>query len=225
MIGNCEYVMSDVRMPLNPLDQSISRSISPQLSLGLELSNTKDLDHFYAGPNAQAMDFVRHQMTESGESFIYLFGAIGVGKTHLLQGACHEAQRHLQSAIYVSFRELVSYPELPLEELDRFSLVCLDDVDAMAGIESWEIKLFNLFNAMQASGSRLLLAAQKPPRQLGIKLRDLESRLSWGLLFHIKPLSESDLSIAFLNQADRNGLTVGSDVIEFLLARLPRSME
>lgn len=198
---------------------------SPQLSLGLELNYTKTLDQFYAGPNDEAVSFIKELLNGEAENFVYIFGSERVGKTHLLQAACNEAQRQHLSAMYVSLAGVKHCPEAILENLECLSLVCLDDIDAICGDELWEEKLFHLFNAIRARGSNLLIAATKPARELNFNLADLKSRLSWGLTFKIRALTDKELAQAFCTQAKLHGLNVGDDVIEFLMNRLPRSVE
>ena len=206
-------------------EESVVLETSPQLSLGLELNHLKTLDQFYAGPNQEALTYIKELVTGESENFVYIFGPDRVGKTHLLQGACFEAQMRHESAIYVSLKDAKNYPEAMLENLECLNLVCLDDVDAICGDELWEEKLFHLFNAMRSRGSHLLCAASKPPRECPFVLEDLKSRLSWGLTFRLRALTDQELAEAFFKNAALHGLNVSDDVVEFLLNRLPRKTD
>ncbi len=200
-------------------------SFGSQLSLGLELNYSKTLDSFYPGSNLELVKAIEALLQGQSENFIYIFGPLGLGKSHLLQAACHEAKRLCVSALYFSLAEVVLHPEAALENLEDLSLVCLDDLDAIAGNPEWEEKLFHLFNALRAKGHHLLVAATRPARDLPLTLEDLKSRLSWGLTFKIHALTDHDLSQAFLARAQWHGLVVPPDVIEFLMNRLPRSTQ
>ena len=200
-------------------------SLSSQLSLGLELNYTKTLENFYPGSNLELVKAIETLLQGESENFIYVFGPVGLGKSHLLQAACHEAKRYCVSSIYFSLAEVVLHPDAALENLEDLSLVCLDDLESIAGNLEWEEKLFHLFNALRAKGNHLLVAATKPARELPFVLEDLKSRLSWGLTFKIHPLADKDLSQAFLARAGMHGLLVPQDVVEFLMNRLPRSVQ
>ncbi len=200
-------------------------SLGSQLSLGLELNYSKTLENFYPGSNLELVKAVSSLLEGESENFIYVFGPSGLGKSHLLQAACHEAKRLCVSSIYFSLADVALHPDAALENLEDLSLVCLDDLEAVAGDQKWEEKLFHLFNALRAKGNHLLVSATKPARELPFVLEDLKSRLSWGLTFKLHPLTDKDLSQAFLARASLHGLQVPQDVIEFLMNRLPRSVQ
>jgi DnaA family protein len=204
---------------------NLSTSLSAQLSLGLELNYTKTLENFYPGSNLELVRAIEALLEGETENFIYIFGPEGLGKSHLLQAACHEAKRLCVSSIYFSLAEVCQHPEAALENLEELSLVCLDDLDAIVGNRAWEEKLFHLFNAMRSRGSHLVVAAKRPARELNFALEDLKSRLGWGLTFKIHSPTDKDIAGAFLARAQMHGLIVPSDVIEFLMNRLPRSIQ
>ncbi len=63
----------------------------------------------------------------------------------------------------------------------------------MAGDEPWEMAIFNLYNRILESGkTRLLITGDRPPRQLNLGLPDLASRLDWGQIYKLQPLSDED---------------------------------
>ncbi len=200
-------------------------SLSAQLSLGLELNYTKTLESFYPGSNLELVKAIEALLQGEAENFIYIFGPEGIGKSHLLQAACHEATRLCMPSIYFSLLDVCQHPEAALENLEELALVCLDDLDAIVGNRAWEEKLFHLFNAMRAKGNHLLVAATRPAREFNFVLEDLKSRLGWGLTFKIHSPSDQEISAAFLARAQMHGLFVPQDVIEFLMNRLPRSIE
>lgn len=199
-------------------------SISPQLSLNLELQDTATWQYFYAGHNQQALASVQQLALGMGEHFIYLAGPSGVGKTHLLQAACQQVREQHQSAIYVSFARIQEYDEALLDNLEALSLVCLDDIDEIAGLPNWEEKVFCLFNAIWAHGGRLLVAARNAPNELGFGLADLVSRLNWGLRFRLQALSEAEILAALKWHAEQRGLVLPDEVASFLLRRVQRDM-
>ena len=111
-----------------------------------------------------------------------------------------------------------------LDNLEQFELVCLDDLDAVAGRADWEEALFHLFNRLRDSGRRLLLAASASPRELPVQLADLQSRLTLALVFQLQSLSDEDKLRALQLRASRRGLHLGDDVGRFILTRGERSM-
>jgi len=84
--------------------------------------------------------------------------------------------------------------------------------------------VFHLFNRLRDSGRRLLLAATASPRELGVGLPDLQSRLSLALVFQLQPLSDEDKLRALQLRASRRGLHLTDEVGRFILTRGARSM-
>ena len=110
------------------------------------------------------------------------------------------------------------------EGLERMDLVCLDDVEVIAARADWEHGLFALFNRLRECGGTLLVTAAKRPDHSGIQLADLVSRLSWGVIYVLKPLDEQTLFAAVTYRARARGLDLPEDTTRFLLRRFPRDL-
>ncbi|RJG10080.1 DnaA regulatory inactivator Hda [Pseudomonas cavernicola] len=198
-----------------------------QLPLGVRLRDDATFANYYPGANAAALGYVERLCeAEAGwaESLIYLWGGDGVGRSHLLQAACLRFEQRGEQAVYLPLAEVADYgPEL-LDNLEQCELVCLDDLDAVAGRADWEEALFHLFNRLRDSGRRLLLAAAASPRELPVQLADLQSRLTLALVFQLQALSDEDKLRALQLRASRRGLHLTDEVGRFILTRGTRSM-
>lgn len=94
-----------------------------------------------------------------------------------------------------------------------------------AGDELWEMAIFDLYNRILESGkTRLLITGDRPPRQLNLGLPDLASRLDWGQIYKLQPLSDEDKLQALQLRARLRGFELPEDVGRFLLKRLDREM-
>ncbi|AYC32162.1 DnaA regulatory inactivator Hda [Pseudomonas cavernae] len=198
-----------------------------QLPLGVRLRDDATFANYYPGANAAALGYVERLCeADAGwtESLIYLWGGEGVGRSHLLQAACLRFEQHGEQAVYLPLTEVVEYGPVLLDNLEQCELVCLDDLDAVAGRDDWEVALFHLFNRLRDSGRRLLLAASAAPRELAIRLPDLQSRLSLALVFQLQSLSDEDKLRALQLRASRRGLHLTDEVGRFILTRGTRSM-
>lgn len=198
-----------------------------QLPLGVRLRDDATFANYYPGANAAALGYVERLCeADAGwaESLIYLWGGAGVGRTHLLQAACLRFEQLGEPAVYLPLAELVAHGPIMLDNLEQFELVCLDDLDAVAGLSDWEEALFHLFNRLRDSGRRLLLAASSSPRELPVKLADLQSRLTLALVFQLQSLSDEDKLRALQLRASRRGLHLSDEVGRFILTRGERSM-
>lgn len=198
-----------------------------QLPLGVRLRDDATFANYYPGANAAALGYVERLCeAEAGwaESLIYLWGGEGVGRSHLLQAACLRFEQRGESAVYLPLAEVVEYGPALLDNLEQCELVCLDDLDAVAGRSDWEEALFHLFNRLRDSGRRLLLAASSSPRELPVQLADLQSRLTLALVFQLQSLSDEDKLRALQLRASRRGLHLSDEVGRFILTRGERSM-
>lgn len=198
-----------------------------QLPLGVRLRDDATFANYYPGANAAALGYVERLCeADAGwtESLIYLWGGEGVGRSHLLQAACLRFEQRGESAVYLPLAEVVEYGPALLDNLEQCELVCLDDLDAVAGRSDWEEALFHLFNRLRDSGRRLLLAASTSPRELPVQLADLQSRLTLALVFQLQSLSDEDKLRALQLRASRRGLHLSDDVGRFILTRGERSM-
>jgi DnaA family protein len=195
-----------------------------QLTLPVHLRDDATMDNFLppAGSEA-ALAALGELVAGRGEQVIFLHGASGSGKSHLLQACCHSAGEH---ALYLPLGELADFPaDQVLEGVDAIQLLCLDDLQAIPGKADWETALFNLYNRARESGQSLVLAANAPPRQLPVALADLQSRLSWAVVFQL-PAIDDDRRCAVLQfRARRRGLTLPADVAGYIVSRAPRSMD
>ena len=198
-----------------------------QLPLGVRLRDDATFANYYPGANAAALGYVERLCeADAGwtESLIYLWGADGVGRSHLLQAACLRFEQRGELAVYLPLHEVAIHGPVLLDNLERGELVCLDDLEAVSGRADWEEALFHLFNRLRDSGRKLLLSATASPRELAMKLPDLHSRLTLALVFQLQSLSDEDKLRALQLRASRRGLHLSDEVGRFILTRGERSM-
>lgn len=115
-------------------------------------------------------------------------------------------------------------PEV-LDGMEQLVLVCIDNIECIAGDEAWEIAIFNLYNRILETGyTRLFITGDRPPRQLNLYLPDLASRLDWGQIYKLQPLSDEEKLLALQLRSKLRGFELPEDVGRFLLKRLDREM-
>ncbi len=196
-----------------------------QLSLGIKLDNQATFDNFYA-PNGTPQHLAKMLLQDDGKQYAYICGSSGTGLSHLLQAVCrqHSLRPSAGAAIYLPLKELRDYPpEQVLQGLDACDMVCLDDLDQVAGLEAWQAPLFNLFNRCSESGTRLLITAHTLPDFLEVLLEDLLSRLKSGISLQLIDYKDADLRRLLQHRASALGLYLSDEVALFLLHRLPRN--
>ena len=169
-----------------------------QLLLDIQPTAVPTLDNYVAGRNAEALHNL--QLAASGNTdarFIYLWGAGGSGKTHLLQACAELARQH------------------------NMALVTADDVHALS--EQQQIALFNTYNQLRDSGSVLIASGIAAPGQMGLR-DDLATRLAWGLVYQLHPLSDEEKAQALKTHAVERGIRLPDEVVEYCLRHLRRDL-
>ena len=194
-----------------------------QLALNMQLRDDATLASFLSAPALEPLlAALREQATSAGEPLVFIHGSAGSGKSHLLQAACHLLPA---ASCYLPLAELRSMPAADLlQGLESQQLICLDDINAVAGEEGWELALFHFCNRARAAGCRLLLSAGASPRRLPVVLPDLRSRLGWGPVF-LLPTPDDERKQAILRYRARcRGLDMPAEVSRFLVSRAPRGL-
>jgi DnaA family protein len=161
-------------------------------------------DNFVTGDNQELFSVLQSALSgESRERCIYIWGAEGCGKSHLLQACVSAAQNaHLDAKYSKGF-----VPE-PSE------VVAVDDVDILS--DAAQIELFNVYNRMRDSGGMLLLSGRESPLHLKVR-PDLRTRLGWGLVYQVQPLSDLEKAHALTRHAQERGFTLTHEVTQYLL--------
>lgn len=195
---------------------------APQLALDLRWDRACELDSYVATDAGAVLAAVRAAAAGAGPP-VLLYGAPGSGKSHLLQAACSEAHGGGRAAVYLRLAEAraAMAPEV-LEGFEGLGLVALDQWEAVAGERAWEEALLHCFNRCRESGATLLMAARRRPADLGLLLPDLASRLQWGLVLRLAPLDDPGRRRALALRAQRRGLDLPRETLDYLLTRESR---
>lgn len=195
-----------------------------QLALPLRLEDHAAFATLVAGRNGPAIAHV-HALTTGvrGES-LWLWGPRGVGKSHVLQAACREADAAGQRAMYLPLAGDTGLGPAVLAGLDALDFLALDGLDPLAGRADWERALFDVLNEFHAAGKPLLLAASSAPCALGFALPDLASRAAGATVYRLHALDDDAQVDALSLHARNRGLELDPAAARFLQMRVSRDM-
>lgn len=191
-----------------------------QLPLGVRLLDRAVFASFVPGANAEAVAAAQALAAGEGANLLYLHGIEGAGKSHLLQAMCAASGQ----AAYLPLAELRALGPEALIGQEARQLVAIDDPEAVLGDAEWERQLFTLYNACQAAGARLVVAAGVPAVDLPLRLPDLRSRLSAMPHYALRPLDEAQQREALRLRAAMRGLTLPEETLQYLQRRFARDM-
>ena len=194
-----------------------------QLSLNIKLDDQATFSNFFA-PRGSNQHLASMLLQDEKQQIAVIVGNSGVGLSHLLQAACQPSPfAPVNNAIYLPLTDLQQYPpEQVLEGLQASKLVCLDDLHRVSAKADWQAPLFNFFNECKQSGTRMIFASHKLPEDMGIKLPDLASRLTSGLIHRLIDFDDEDLRRLLQFRCNHRGMYMSDEVARFLLTRLPR---
>lgn len=195
-----------------------------QLALPLGFNPELGFDQFWPGSNGEAVAHLRRAALGQTEALIVIWGDSGTGKTHLLNASCAAASRAGRSAAYLPLSLLREHGPGALEGVESFALLCLDDLQTIAGDRDFETALFDLFNRVRETEGQLMASATLPSPQLDFVLPDLASRLAWGLTLRLQPLDDADTLEALALKARTLGLELSPAVGRFLMHHARRDL-
>ena len=176
-----------------------------QLTLDLVNPPKPSLDNFVVGRNAEAVAALRAVAGGGGEQFVYLWGDIGAGRSHLLSALGPDA----------------SPAEVPAWSANR-RIYTVDDVEGLH--ESQQQRLFVLLNEIRGAGTaRFVAVGNAAPMHLELR-DDVRTRLAWGLVYQVHALSDEEKAHALSAHAVSRGLRLPDEVIDYLLTHMPRDM-
>jgi DnaA family protein len=198
--------------------------MAQQLPLHFEFRASQTFNDFFSGANHEIVAHLQQCIIGLGEQQIFLWGRSGQGKTHLLQACCHEAQNHNLSSFYFDLSNGELPDPLMLDGLDECDVVCLDNIERIAGNAAWELAFFNFFNQHRDRGHKLIVSASSAPNAIAIQLPDLKTRLNWGLTLKIQLLTDSDRIAALIFKADQMGFEIAPQAGRFLLTHYDRDL-
>ena len=179
-----------------------------QLLLDIRPLAKPTLDNFIPGPNQELLGHIKRWLKgKAPDTALYIWGPPGSGKTHLLNALANEAG----GAIWDGRGE--TPPDVPL--------IAVDDVESLS--ESAQIAAFDAFNRAKAVGRLWLAAGQNAPAGLAIR-EDLRTRLGWGLIYRLLPLSDEDMQAALVKHARDLGFDLDPAIASWLLTRSSRNL-
>lgn len=200
-----------------------------QLSLPVQLPDGETFASFYPEGNVQLLTALKNAATGHGDPFIYFSGHRSSGTSHLLHATCTESTDSERSSAYLPMDMSAMMSPSVLDGMEHLDLVCIDNIDMIAGIPEWEIALFNFYNRWrenhnELNNGSLIVTGASAARHLGIQLPDLLSRLDWGVSYQVQILDDDGKLAALQLRAEFRGLKLPVDVGRFLLNRLSRDM-
>jgi chromosomal replication initiator protein len=200
----------------------------------LKLHPDYTFDNFVVGPSNRLAHASCIAVSHSlGKTYnpLFIYGNSGLGKTHLLQAICFEAQRKLNGAViqFLSCEEFVNRFIRGIEEgnlagfqsqFRTVDMLVIDDVQFLREREQSQEEFFHTFNALYNNGKQIILSADGPPGQIPSLEERLISRFNWGLVARIDPPSYETRVAIVQKKAHLRGLTISDQIAEYIARKV-----
>ena len=208
--------------------EDIFNSISSDLDTRFTFSN------FIVGkPNELAFAAARRVSEADDVPFnpLFLYGGVGLGKTHLMHAIAHEIKNRkpLRRVIYMSAEKFMYYFIKALrfkntvafkEQFRNVDVLMIDDVQFISGKDSTQEEFFHTFNALIDQNKQLIISADKSPQDLEGIEEKMRSRLGWGLVADIHPLTY-ELRLGILQaKEEKLSARISPNILEFLAHKI-----
>lgn len=160
---------------------------------------------------------------------LFLYGGVGLGKTHLLHAIGNACQARGLRVLYVSSEEFTNdlitairthTTQAFRERYRSMDVLLVDDIQFIAGKESTQEEFFHTFNTLHGQDKQIIVSSDRPPKALVTLEERLRSRFEWGLTADIQP-PDLETRLAILRtKADRTGRHVPNEVLELIAERV-----
>jgi chromosomal replication initiator protein len=202
--------------------------------LGARLDPRFTFETFVVGkPNEFAVAAAERIASSSKPPFnpLFLYGGVGLGKTHLMHAIAHRVKHHdtgrrvvylsAEKFMYQFVRALRSKDTMTFKELFRsVDLLMVDDVQFISGKDSTQEEFFHTFNTLVDRGRQIVISADRSPSDLSGLEERIRSRLGWGLVADIHPTTY-ELRLGILQaKAEQLRVEIPPRVVEFLASRI-----
>jgi chromosomal replication initiator protein len=219
----------------NPTSSSlpmVDSSIVPSRPHNISLNPRYTFDNFIIGANNRLAVAASQAVAENPASSynpLFLYGGVGLGKTHLLHAIGNTCEKDGLIVLYVSSEEFTNdlinsirahTTQAFRDKYRSADVLLIDDIQFIAGKESTQEEFFHTFNTLHGQNKQIIISSDRPPKSL-VTLEDrLRSRFEWGLTADIQ-LPDLETRQAILrHKAERAGRQVPADVLEIIARRV-----
>jgi chromosomal replication initiator protein len=188
-------------------------------------------DNFVVGPGnrlAHAASMAAAETPASAYNPLFIYGGVGLGKTHLLHAIGHACQTRRLSILYISSETFTNdlIEAIRSHTTDAFrdkyrtaDILLVDDIQFIAGKESTQEEFFHTFNSLHSTGKQIVISSDRPPKAMSTLEKRLCSRFEWGLITDIQP-PDLETRIAILRSKSNCETPIPDEILSLIAAQV-----
>jgi len=211
-----------------PPSQQDTKTPSPQR---ISINFRYNFNNFVVGPSnrlAHAASLAVAEKPAQTYNPLFLYGGVGLGKTHLLHAIGNFCHAQGLEVLYVSSEEFTNdlitairshTTQAFRDKYRRIDILLIDDIQFIAGKESTQEEFFHTFNTLHGQNKQIVMTSDRPPKAMVTLEERLRNRFEWGLAADIQP-PDFETRVAILqSKADRMGFSLPDPIMEDIAHR------
>ncbi len=212
----------------NSIEKRKSRKVAEIKQSSSLLNPSHSFDNFMVGGSNQfAYAAVKSASENPGKVYnpLFIYGGVGLGKTHLMQAAGNVLQNAGKVVIYTTVEQFLNdfirhvrnkIMERFQEKYRKCDVLLIDDIQFLSNKEGIQEEFFHTFEALKGTGKQIILTADKHPKKIGGLEARLQSRFEWGLVADIQP-PELETKIAIIKKkCEINKVKLSEDIVNYI---------
>jgi len=217
----------------NSADAVVEAAVPPS-----ELNARFRFSSFVVGHNSQFAHAAAKAVAEApGDSYnpLFLYGGVGLGKTHLMHAIGHEVHDRFprKRVVYLTSEQFTNevISSIATARMGEFrhkyrtvDVLLIDDVQFLAGKDRTKEEFFHTFNALHEINKQIVISSDRPPKEIPTLEDRLRSRFEWGLIADIQP-PDFETRLAILHsKLGNNGSLIPEEVLSFIAHKVQRNI-
>lgn len=209
------------QVPVKPKEFKDTSGLNPRYTF----------ENFVVGPSnrhAHAYSLAVAESPAKAYNPLFIYGGVGLGKTHLMQAICHHAKNKAGGNLKICYMTSERFTNELIDAIQHHStpafrqkyrntdVLVVDDIHFIAGKESTQEEFFHTFNTLYDAHKQIIISSAQPPKEIANLQDRLVSRFGWGLTTDIQPPDLETRAAILKKKIEREPVSIPDDVIFFI---------